>query len=198
MKDTQERGTGPDGVVRVVVSYAWSKDQTSRSDPRWTFIRDIVRQCCDEARKRALKLDTNFLGAFTVVRLRATHGEQVLPEMIKRISGADVYLADIAGANGGTANPNVMMEVGVALHAFSQDRRRTFLLKPEDVDPPSNLSGLIWTNYTARKNEITLDDHPGFRAAMVSSLIGRAIDRGLLVSPLTFIDDGLDDDGGNL
>lgn len=88
-------------IVKIMVSYAWDRGaKSARSDRTWRGLREILNSFCDQAQKRAEKIDPYFAGAFRVERLRATHGMDVWHCLARCIREADIYIADVASADG--------------------------------------------------------------------------------------------------
>ena len=183
-KVTPERRSG---VIRIAVSYAWPEGKTARTDKKWAALRNLLQSVCSEAHKRAVKLDGKSDIRFSVSRLRASHGTLVLGALVERIRSADAYVADVAAEDGDSCNPNVMVEVGLAIASRHGENDTLFLLKPKELSSkpekfpfPSNLQGVLWTEYLRKTDDLSLIDLPGFTAALRSRLLRAAIERGLL------------------
>jgi hypothetical protein len=183
-------------TITIVVSYAWSKGAGSaRSDKRWTQLRTLLQAVCAEVSSRASKIDPGCTINVSVARLRGRHGMEVLGTILDRIRRADVYVADIAGDSGKACNPNVMIELGMAIATDHGVHGSLFVLKPKDkkLPSPSNLRGVLWTEYERHGDTFKLVDNLGFRAALRSRLLQIGVEKGLInPSKAAFFED--DDD----
>ena len=131
-----------------------------RDDPRWQFL----RQLCEQAKISIERLSNeNIKIRVSIARLRCIHGGLMLPELMRRIRESDILLFDI-----GQDNRNVYLEVGMAL-ATRQDFRNVFILAIQGQNTPSDLQGVLLSNYQETA-EYKLVDPLGFSAALRSSL----------------------------
>jgi predicted nucleotide-binding protein len=96
---------------------------------------------------------------------------QVLDTLVDRISKADIYLADVSDTTDNGFNPNVMVELGMAIATGHGARGSLFILKPKALTAPSNLSGILWTDYERGADRIKFVDAIGFKAALTSRLL---------------------------
>lgn len=114
--------------------------------------------------------------------MRARHGTELLPRFRELCEKTDIIVFDITGEN-----PNVMLELGMALSAKSQTQGHVFVLKQGKYDCtkiPGDLRGYFITcfNILCDKNgtsRLKLEDHKGFRAALRSVIIDLARQRGM-------------------
>lgn len=172
--------------IQVYVAYPWDKGATVRKDERWCFLRDTIRGVLREVEKLASTKGTGKKFSYRCNRLRATHGGELLPCIIRRIVESDILVFDITHQN-----PNVMLELGCCL-SFAQKREgRLFIFAECNNDKscldniPSDLRGMMLTFYrqanakTASSQKYELVDSNGFRAALRTALIKCAIDKGL-------------------
>jgi hypothetical protein len=101
----------------------------------------------------------------SVQQLRAGYGEHLFNQIAR-----DIISADIAVFETSDHNPNVMIEIGVALTWG----RRVFLIKKEGrPTPPSDISGQTWANYRDSAREFVNPEH----IEMLVVMIGLAMRR---------------------
>ena len=66
----------------------------------------------------------------------------LLSTLRERIERADALVMDLAGHN-----PNVLIEVGMAVALYKGESGALIILKPKDEPWPSNLQGIVYCNY---------------------------------------------------
>ena len=100
----------------------------------------------------------------------------LLSTLRDRIERADALVMDLAGHN-----PNVLIEVGMALAMQKGESGALIVLKPKDESWPSNLQGIVYGNHhkSLRRG---LEDHAGFRAALRTRILKIAKERRMLSS----------------
>jgi len=120
-----------------------------------------------------------------VSRLRGQHGYMLLPNIKKRIDAADILVMDIGSVNKSESfNANVLVELGLAISSGHSDRGRIFILKPLDIDAPSDLKGFVFTEYSiGKEGQIKLVDDAGFRASLRSAFYDLAMSREMIGAP---------------
>jgi hypothetical protein len=98
-------------------------------------------------------------------RLRGRQGMNLLSTLRDRIERADVLVMDLAGGN-----PNVLLEVGMAVAMQKAESGALIILKPKNEPWPSNLQGIVYCNYHKALRR-GLEDQAGFscRAADTNS-----------------------------
>lgn len=180
--------------ITVMIGYSWAKSENGlgispRNDGRWQAIKSKVKSEANAIktyarnRKPALhKVD------ICIERLRGTHGDMLLGNLLGRIKKADVLIFDVGSFEsgsfeGGSYNSNVLLEIGMALALARHEQRRLFVLKPQSLKTPSDLSGFLFTDYHSADGKLKLSDDPGFRAALRSSLMEIARSRGMIGDP---------------
>ena len=104
-------------------------------------------------------------------RLRVLHGALIIDDIRSRIRTSDVLLFDLD-----QENPNVMLELGIAL-ANSEDGKRIFVRMKQGQNIPSDLNGYLISFYE-ESDEYKLMDPKGFYAALRSAVIQRAQIKG--------------------
>jgi predicted nucleotide-binding protein len=93
-----------------------------------------------------------------------------------RIERADALVMDLAGHN-----PNVLIEVGMAVAMHKGESGALIILKPKNEPWPSNLQGIVYCNYDKSLRR-GLEDQAGFRAALRTRVLKVAKDRQMLSS----------------
>ena len=98
----------------------------------------------------------------------------LLSTLRDRIERADALVMDLAGLN-----PNVLLEVGMAIAMKKSESGALIILKPTHEALPSNLQGLVYCSYdkSLRKG---LEDQPGFRAALRTRILKVAKERQMI------------------
>lgn len=176
--------------ITVMVGYSWGKDGEGqrlvlpRNDSRWQVIKKKVESEATAVKTYATKRKpTAHKVEISIERLRGTHGDMLLSNLLGRIQKADILIFDIGSATNDGYNANVLLEVGMALSLERHNQGRLFILKPEALRVPSDLSGFLFTEYVSQGREIKISDDPGFRAAIRSSLMELARLRGMIGDP---------------
>jgi hypothetical protein len=150
--------------------YCWARLQAPERDPKYVFLKGIADSGASAIagmvaeKGEKVKVDQS--------RLRVRHGAAVLDNIRLRIRSADVLFFDLDGEN-----PNVMLELGIAL-ANPEEGRFIFLLQKEGQKIPSDLNGYLISFYQ-ESDEYKLVDPRGFYAALRSALIERAKRKGI-------------------
>jgi hypothetical protein len=179
--------------ITIRIGYPWSSVEKSSQDPRWIFLRNCFSKVVQEVSKRAKVAENGRKLSVVLARMRCLHGSFVIASLTTRCHETDILGFDITGNN-----PNVMLELGVAIGSKGLNSGRIFIFQetPENsaVEPkvPSDLVGYFITRYTRTKENKTykLADVPGFRAALRSRLMDLARERGMWVDrPLEIEDD---------
>ncbi len=170
--------------VTIRVGYEWKKDVHPAADKRWHFRTETVMGVVESVVREASKKKAAHPLSVRVSRMRALHGAMLLPSLIDRCEKSDVVMFDIT-----EQNPNVMLELGMALAFKGPYSGRVFVFqeaggeKDEPIhDAPSDIGGFFFTRYKANlkaKLGYSLRDYPGFRAALKTRIIEDARVRGM-------------------
>lgn len=172
-------------TIRIGVGYAWAKGDGGEtldpsSDRRWQALRANLARTADAVRTRCESRPGSVKCSIDIRRLRATHGSMILDSIRDRISTADILVMDLAAADGSTPfSENVLLETGMALGMTRDRDRRLFVLSP-NKDLPSDLQGVLRTDYVWDKSTYKFADSRGFHAALQGQLITLARERGML------------------
>jgi hypothetical protein len=172
-------------LISIRVGYDWgSNEPNSKAQKRWSFIRDLISDAIVELNKRQHKLKKAPLNV-RLARMRAIHGGEVLGTFIKRCKDSDILVFDIS-----TENPNVMLELGLAIAAkkscpciyvFHEQKGGEFEVK----DIPSDLRGYFITSYRKADSKsgdtYKLVDQRGFKSSLMARISEVARDKGLMV-----------------
>ena len=92
------------------------------------------------------------------------------------LNAIDALVIDLAGHN-----PNVLIEVGMAVAMYKGESGALIILKPNNEPWPSNLQGIVYCNYDKSLRR-GLEDQAGFRAALRTCVLKVAKDRQMLNS----------------
>ena len=137
--------------VRVYVGFASQKNCDCRGDARWSAIKKYFKKTNEYIEKK-YGVRVEFL------RLRASHGRFIWDSVREKISKADVLLFDVAALpEDGFAvsqagfNINVVLELGAAV---MNPKSKILVMCPTELKDrwPSDLSGLMYTEYTEAKS----------------------------------------------
>lgn len=176
--------------VLVRVAYPWGEDTKQHiisKDNIWKFIKSILEKSCGalnkaQANKKLAPVTCRFS------RMRALHGSDLLGTFIHRCKEADILIFDIT-----KHNPNVMLELGIALGLRQGPDGCIFILQQVDDDKqptckiPSDLTGYFFTFYKRNSNEIySLTDERGFAAALLARIKDQARNKGYIVDKQIF------------
>jgi hypothetical protein len=190
LKSKQQAASSSEAVaaqqIQVLVGYDWSLDATSKRrdglNKHWAFLRDEVKVATQALERIASKREkSTYPLKIAVKRLRARHGVTIVAAIMRRISEADILIFDVSGDN-----RNVHFELGCALAVKGLDSERVYIFS-DTTDVASDLSGLMLTKYKktedgaqSEKAFAKLEDHRGFRAALVATLRQVAEEREML------------------
>jgi hypothetical protein len=166
--------------IEIYVSCPWTRRGRStvpmRQDKRWSFLRALVKKVIDECEARARTSPGESKMAVHLHRLRGRQGMNLLSTLRERIARADVLVMDLAGHN-----PNVLIEVGMAVAMRKGESGSLIILKPKNEPWPSNLQGIVYCNYDKSLRR-GLDDQAGFRAALRARILKIAKERRMMAS----------------
>ena len=102
--------------ITIRIAYEWTdrnrKPKAAPPDKRYAFIRDQIKLVAKEVANRVTKHKGNFDLSVHIGRMRALHGSELLPRFRELCNTTDIIVFDITGEN-----PNVMLELGMAMSA---------------------------------------------------------------------------------
>jgi predicted nucleotide-binding protein with TIR-like domain len=182
VENTHSRTQKP---IEIYVSSPWSKSGEStvpiRQDRRWAFLRSLIKTVIEECHSRAQTSPGEYKLDIRLHRLRGRQGMNLLSTLRERIERADVLVMDLAGHN-----PNVLIEVGMAVAMYKGESGALIILKPKNEPWPSNLQGIVYCNYDKSLRR-GLEDQAGFRAALRTRILKVAKERQMLGSAIDAI-----------
>jgi len=144
-------------ILYVVLGYQF-KSEHYKSDRLKENVRSMFRSAIDQYTKRSDAVPVSLdYGA-----LSAGYAEHLFNKIAR-----DIISADIAVFETSDLNPNVMLEMGVAL---TWDVRVLPIKRQGQPEPPSDISGQTWANYTDSAATFTDPDH----SAKLIGIIDRA------------------------
>ncbi len=147
-------------VLKVVVGYQFNSGHFDLNRLMKMLRRDFQAAVNEYNRETG-----NEPARLSLRRLRAGYGEHLFNEIAR-----DVISADIAVFETSDKNPNVMIEMGVAL---TWGRRVLPIKKKGRPRPPSDISGQTWADYDATTYRFVGDDHHDSLVAMVRRVLRR-------------------------
>ena len=161
-------------TISIRVGYDWGSGQSANAaNQRWNFIRNLIKTTIDETNRRQHRLKKEPL-TVRLARMRAIHGGEVLGTFIKRCKDSDILVFDIS-----TENPNVMLELGLAIAAKeSQPCIYVFHeqkgIKFDITNIPSDLRGYFITSYRKADSKsgdtYRLVDLSGFKSSLMARI----------------------------
>jgi len=176
----ENTGSVKEKPIEIYVSSPWSKKRDStipiRQDRRWAFLRSLVKKVIDECHSRARAAPGEYKLDIRLHRLRGRQGMNLLLTLRDRIERSDALVMDLAGHN-----PNVLIEVGMAVALYKGETGALIILKPKNEPWPSNLQGIVYCNYDKSPRR-GLEDQAGFRAALRTRILKVAKERQMLSS----------------
>ncbi|MEI8044732.1 MAG: hypothetical protein WCL11_25195 [Verrucomicrobiota bacterium] len=178
--------TGPKLPITIRIGYEWTdrnrEPHTSPPVDRYRFIKKQIELVVAEVQKLAAARQGVRPLYIQVGRMRARHGAELLPRFRELCRKTDILAFDITGQN-----PNVMMELGMALGVKEAASGQVFIIKERccsELEIPSDLRGYFITYIklqpqTKSQCELKLEDVRGFKAALRADIIDLARERGM-------------------
>lgn len=172
--------------ITIRIGYEWKNAEREpkaiKPQDRYQFICRTILKVVNEVEKRQPKNKGAFPLAVRVGRMRFQHGVAIMPRLIELCETTDILAFDITGQN-----PNVFLELGMALYAKRLLPRQVYVFKQildGEMPVPSDLSGYFITFYKALQENRTVQiaklvDSNGFRAALRTLIIDLALSRGM-------------------
>ena len=176
--------------IQIYVSYEWSKEDRvplpATRDGKWKALRELVKRVADEVKKRADNTKAEYPLSININRLRGRHGEFLLSTLRQRIEDGDIFIFDLGSSTQCEFNHNVLIELGMAIGLRDKDEKSIYVLKPVMTSGPSDLNGILYSDYSppGDAGKLELSDKIGFTAAIRSTLIHIAKERGMMGTPL--------------
>lgn len=170
--------------IQILVSHEWQKvgDEivTVRKDKKWKRLRELIKKVTGDVEKRLENRPGERKLEIQIKRLRGQHGQFILKALLDRIEQGDILIVDIGGERHGEYNPNVLIELGIALGMGKLDSENLFILKPVSLTWPSDLHGILYTDYEVNDDSLKLKDAVGFHAALRGTLMNLARQKNML------------------
>jgi hypothetical protein len=157
----------------IASAYEWSKESTpSNINNSEKAIKQIVAYTQKRFSERSHKNGVEY--KITYKRLRASAGQTMLDSIIKRIEGSQIIIFDITNQN-----PNVFIELGIALYSCKLNKNSSIYLIKEKKDKsksvldglPSDLQGFFISEYVVSNNQVTFKDNNSLRMSIVSDVL---------------------------
>jgi hypothetical protein len=171
-KDEAAMTSATKAKISVLFGYPWDSKNRPANDVKYNFLHGIIKK--GTAGMEKMIGEGGERVTVTNSRLRGKHGAPILDDIRSRIHAADVLIFDLD-----ECNPNVLLELGVAL-ANPLEGKFVFILMKERQRIPSDLSGYLISYYKVT-HEYTLVDPLGFYAALRSAVIERAKRHGIFL-----------------
>lgn len=170
--------------IQILVSHEWDADDNGivsiYQDKKWKGLRKLIKKVTNDVTTRSENRPGDRKLDIQIKRLRGQHGQFILKALIDRIEQGDVLIVDIGGQRHGDFNPNVLIELGIALGMGKLDSENLFILKPATLSWPSDLHGILYTDYEVHEDSLKLKDAVGFHAALRGTLMNIARQKNML------------------
>lgn len=170
--------------IQILVSHEWDADDNGivsiYQDKKWKPLRKLIKKVTDDVKKRSENRPGDRKLDIQIKRLRGQHGQFILKALLDRIEQGDILIVDIGGERHGEYNPNVLIELGIALGMGKLDSENLFILKPVSLTWPSDLHGILYTDYEVNDDSLKLKDAVGFHAALRGTLMNLARQKNML------------------
>jgi hypothetical protein len=105
--------------IQILVSHEWDADDNGivaiYKDKKWKRLRGLIKKVTDDVTKRSENRSGERKLDIQIKRLRGQHGQFILKALLDRIEQGDILIVDIGGGRHGRYNPNVLIELGIAL-----------------------------------------------------------------------------------
>jgi hypothetical protein len=152
-------------IYSIYGAYEW-RDMENANKDTTTAIRALIDQV-ERRIKSNLKVDH---AKIRYNRLRATAGSFLLDGIAKRIANSDAIIFDIT-----SYNPNVMLELGIALHSARElNGANVFIIcKGESLQVakiPSDLQGYFVSLYEIKNGAAVFHDNNSLAMRIVSDV----------------------------
>jgi hypothetical protein len=179
--------------ISVLVAYEWSSDELDH--PIWPFIRDHVKRILDGIEGSRSVGNSRSIFKYTIGRMRAHHGADILAAILRRCQETDIIIFDIS-----SRNPNVMVELGIALGSKGPQSGQVFVLQDEEAlntkgepvgfpgNVPSDLRGYCITSHKVKGKKRVFVDFQGFRSSIVYIAKKLARERGIWSDPKAIVE----------
>ena len=170
--------------IQILVSHEWDADDNGivsiYQDKKWKRLRKLIKKVTDDVKKRSENRPGDRKIDIQIKRLRGQHGQFILKALLDRIEQGDILIVDIGGERHGEYNPNVLIELGIALGMGKLDSENLFILKPVSLTWPSDLHGILYTDYEVNDDSLKLKDAVGFHAALRGTLMNLTRKKNML------------------
>jgi len=177
--------------IFIRVGYEWDKGEEKNCF--WDFVRELIKTCVNSINKQQKNKRLPGISVYSS-RMRAMHGGDLLGAFLERSKRADILIFNITGNN-----PNVLLELGIALGIKGLNGNVFIMQEVEEsnkpISPtPSDLNGYFFTRYKKdKKKGLKLIETQAFLAALKSRIKDAARRKGLWQDT-----PGLDDEDAEL
>lgn len=152
----------------ISAAYEWKKEGKSTPNSELAIKKLIegVKKQFEKQKKVNPKIKIEFK------RLRASAGKTMLASIQKRIANSQIIIFDISNKN-----PNVFLELGIALQILEKEQELyIYLIKEKTSEDsllasiPSDLQGYFVSEYFVKNNVVTFKDQNSARMSIVSNI----------------------------
>ncbi len=175
--------------IQIRFAYAWNGENGEMLKEKkllWALLKKILKQCCDTINSAQIRKKLPLI-PFRVSRMRAIHGDIILNNLLKRCDETNILIFDIT-----ERNPNVMLELGIALGIRNGVTGNIFILTEVDKDEkplqkiPSDLQGYLLTYYQTLKHTPSFVDLIGFKSALLARIKDQVRVSGFIIEEAQF------------
>lgn len=155
----------------ISAAYQWSENgQKKTLNNSEIAIKSIIASINKRFNNKKHKSGLNYKFAYR--RLRSSAGRTMLDSIIKRIESSQVVIVDISNPN-----PNVFIELGIALHVLKSNISISVYLIKETKEGedflktlPSDLQGYFISTYSINGTKMKFNDNNSLRMSIVSDI----------------------------
>lgn len=169
-------------ILKISVGYGWKEGSNAKTDIYWQSLRNYLKKIKDSVEKSTPGV------RIEISRLRATHGDFIYSNIVRRIDDSDILIFDVADVrNIGEItddeksiktyynfNPNVMFELGIAI----AKGKKPIVMCPSSLKEkiPSDISNYMLTYYDLFKvkegtiYERSFEDRYGLTSLLINRL----------------------------
>jgi hypothetical protein len=154
-------------IFKIYGAYHWNNTEDKKKNKEFLL---VINTLISQVKNRLAKNLNENEFEIKYNRLRATAGSFLLDGIVDRIKSSDAIIFDIT-----SFNPNVMLELGIALEAS-----RTFsgakvyvICKGKDFEStkiPSDLYGYFISLYEIKNDSVTFHDNNSLAMRLVSEI----------------------------
>lgn len=172
---------GTSSILKISVGYGWKEYSSAKADIYWQSLRRYLKKIKESVEKSLPNV------RIEISRLRASHGDFVYSDIVRKIDDSDMLIFDVADVRTSDEeidgdktvktycnfNPNVMFELGMAIAIG----KKPIVMCPASLKGkiPSDISNYMLTYYDLFKTKESMMYERSFedRCGLTSLLVNR-------------------------